>query len=95
MHTCTCAPTILSRFQDAFSKTETSPLRRTGSDIVERKTHIPGYTGFIRNGEVGDTWKGPLPRFCALERAPNSPSPTHANRARLLSHPTSGCSLLK
>lgn len=39
--------------QDPFTKTSTSTLGRTGSAVVdEKKTHIPGYTGFIRNSKV-------------------------------------------
>jgi hypothetical protein len=38
--------------QDPFVRTDVSALRRSGTDIVERKSHIPGYTGFIKNSEV-------------------------------------------
>lgn len=39
--------------QDPYQKTATSTLGRTGGSVIDdRITHIPGYTGFIKNGQV-------------------------------------------
>ncbi len=55
---------------------------------MERKSHIPGYTGFIRNGQVGRAWLWPeqhrvssLVRLYAIPRALSCyfrlPPPSH------------------
>ncbi len=52
-------------------RAEVSTLRRTGEDVVERKSHMPGYTGFIRNGAVS------LPKSRRTSNA-SAPDPYHA-----------------